>query len=66
MTKRYLKSLQLVNRIEKIRGKNNKNWMDLLRLALKNDHKRTTQILSAIYIHDQKISKLAKKLYKLK
>ena len=40
MTKRYLKSLQLVNRIEKIRGKNNKNWMDLLRLALKNDYKK--------------------------
>ena len=59
------KGLKLVNQIQKIRSKNNKNWMDLLRLALKLDHKSTSKILSEIYKDDQRISKLAKKIYKL-
>jgi len=65
-TARYKKSLKLVNQIQKIRSKNNKNWMDLLRLSLKLDHKSTSKILSQIYKDDQKISGLAKKLYSLK
>ena len=40
--------------------------MDLLRLSLKLDHKTSSKILSQIYKEDQKVSKLAKKLYKLK
>ena len=63
---KYRKSLKLVNQIQKIRSKNNKNWMDLLRLSLKLDHKSTSKILSEIYKDDQKISGLAKKLYSLK
>jgi len=62
---KYRKSLKLVNQIQKIRSKNNKNWMDLLRLALKLDHKSTAKILSEIYKDDQRISKLAEKIYKL-
>ena len=62
---RYNKSLKLVNQIQKIRSKNNKNWMDLLRLSLKLDHKTTSRILSEIYKSDQRISKIAKKIYKL-
>ena len=62
---RYNKSLKLVNRIQKIRSKNNKNWMDLLRLSLKLDHSTTSKILSEIYKSDQRISKIAKKIYKL-
>ena len=56
----------LINQIQNTRKKNNKNWMDLLRLALKLDYKSTAKILSLIYKDDQKISKLAKKLYSLK
>ena len=55
----------IINKIEPIRSKNNINWMDLLRLALKLDHKSTSKILSEIYKDDQRISKLAKKIYKL-
>ena len=62
---RYNKSLKLVNQIQKIRSKNNKNWMDLLRLSLKLDHKKTSKILSEIYKSDQRISGIAKKIYKL-
>ena len=62
----YKKSLKLVNQIQKIRSKNNKNWMDLLRLSLKLDHKATSKILYQIYKDDQKISRLAKKLLSVK
>ena len=62
---KYRKSLKLVNQIQKIRSKNNKNWMDLLRLALKLDLKSTSKILSEIYKDDQRITKLAEKIYKL-
>ena len=61
--KSHKKSLKIVNQIQKIRAKNNKNWMDLLKLSLKLDHKSTSKILSEIYKDDRKISKLAKNLY---
>ena len=35
--KKINQGLKLVNQIQKIRSKNNKNWMDLLRLSLKLD-----------------------------
>lgn len=59
--KKYLK---ILNKIEKIRGKNNKNWMDVLRLSFDLAPKRTAKLLSKIYKDDQRISKLAKKLTK--
>ena len=62
----YKKALKIVDQIQKVRSKNNKNWMDLLRLSLRLDHKTSTKILSEIYKEDQKVSNLAKKLYKLK
>ena len=62
---KIIKGLKLVNQIQKIRSKNNKNWMNLLRLALKLNHKSTSKILSEIYKDDQRISKLAEKIYKL-
>lgn len=61
MTKKN-SSLKLINKIQKIRSKNNVNWMDILRLAFKFDPKTSSKIMSKIYIDDQKISKLVKKL----
>lgn len=66
MNKKYEKSKKIIDQIEKIRGKNNKNWMDLLRLSLKLDHKKTSKILYEIYKYDQKISSLAKKIHTAK
>tara|TARA_Y100000590_G_scaffold58964_1_gene62325 strand:- start:5465 stop:5662 length:198 start_codon:yes stop_codon:yes gene_type:complete len=60
----YKKSIKLVNKIQKIRSKNNKNWMDLLKLSLKLDPKATKKIIMEIYKYDQKISLVAKKLFK--
>ena len=58
--------IKLVNQIQKIRFKNNKNWMDLLKLSLQLDYRKTSKILKDIVADDKKISDLAKKIYKLK
>tara|TARA_B100000401_G_C52419228_1_gene537342 strand:+ start:149 stop:346 length:198 start_codon:yes stop_codon:yes gene_type:complete len=58
------KSLKLLNQIEKIRSKNNKNWMDIMKLAIKLDYKTTSKLIKEIYKHDTQISKLARKIYK--
>ena len=63
MKKNYLK---IVKKVEHARSKNNKNWMDLLRLSLKLDFKSTSKILKDIVSDDKKISDLAKKIYRLK
>tara|TARA_B000000557_G_C20751287_1_gene433086 strand:- start:50 stop:253 length:204 start_codon:yes stop_codon:yes gene_type:complete len=50
--------------IEKTRSKNNKNWMDLLRLSFESNPKKTLEIVSEILKKDEKLIKLAKKLKK--
>ena len=61
MQKNYLK---IINSIEKVRRKNNKNWMDILKLAFLAEPKKTAKIFSKIYKEDKLISKLARKLTK--
>jgi len=61
MSKKYE---DIINTIEKIRGKNNANWMDILRLAFKSDPKKSSIIMSQIYKDDARIGKLVKKLTK--
>jgi len=57
--------LKIVNQIQNIRSKNNKNWMDLLRLSLRIDFDSTSKILKEICKDDKRISNLAQKIYKL-
>ena len=57
--------LKIVNQIQNIRSKNNKNWMDLLRLSLKIDFDSTSKILKEICKDDKRISNLAQKIFKL-
>ena len=64
--KKIEKSLKLINQIQNIRTKNNKNWMDLVKLSLSLDFNKTSKILSEIYKYDNKIGKITKKIYKLK
>ena len=59
------KGLKIVNQIQNIRSKNNKNWMDLLRLSLRIDFDSTSKILKEICKDDKRISNLAQKIYKL-
>ena len=65
MTKKYKYYLKIINKIEKIRSKNNVNWMNILRLGFKHDPKAASKIMYNIYIDDQRISKLVKELYKI-
>ena len=58
------KDLNIFNKIEKVRSRNNKNWMDLLKLSYEYAPKKTLKILSKIIIKDQTLVKLAKKLKK--
>ena len=55
---------KIITKIQKIRSKNNINWMDKLRLAFKNDPKGASQILRKINSDDKKISSLVKELSK--
>ncbi len=61
MKKNYNK---IINQIQKIRSKNNVNWMNILRLAFKLDPKSASKIMNKINYDDKKISNLLKKLSK--
>ena len=63
--KKIKQGIKLVNQIQKIRSKNNKNWMDLLRLSLKLDFDLTSKILREICKDDKRISNLAQKIHRL-
>lgn len=56
--------LEIINEIEKIRSKNNVNWMDILRLAFKHAPREARKIISNINADDNKISELLMKLSK--
>jgi hypothetical protein len=51
-----------INNIQKIRSKNNQNWMDLLRLAYELDPKRASKILKSISKNDVTVNDLLKNL----
>lgn len=56
---------KLFSEIEIIRSKNNKNWMDLLKLSYEVRPKETMKIVNQILNKDEKLVSLAKKLNKL-
>jgi len=62
--KKIEEGLKLINQIQSIRTKNNKNWMDLLRLSFKHNPQQAKKILKGIFVQDKKVSKLVKDLLK--
>ena len=58
------KSLKIIKEIEIIRSKNNKNWMNILRLAFKLDPITAKKITKKINYNDKKISILLNKISK--
>ena len=54
--------LKIIDQIEKIRTKNNVNWMDLLRLAFKTSPEEAKRLMKRIDHEDTRISDLIKKL----
>ena len=59
MKKNYI---EIINKIQKIRSKNNVNWMNILKLAFKLDPKNAAKIMKKINYDDKKISNLLNKL----
>ena len=54
--------LEIINKIEEIRSKNNINWMNVLRLAFKYAPDEAREIVSKINVDDNRIGELLKKL----
>tara|TARA_Y100001958_G_C20655708_1_gene181687 strand:- start:107 stop:295 length:189 start_codon:yes stop_codon:yes gene_type:complete len=52
----------LINKITDARKKNNINWMNLLKVAIKHAPKQSKKILKNINQQDKKISKLLKQI----
>ena len=52
----------IINKIQKIRSKNNVSWMQILKIAFKHSPDETAKVLSKIYLDDKRINILAKKL----
>ncbi len=61
MKKNYNK---IINQIQKVRSKNNVNWMNILKLAFKHSPQEASKIMKRISYDDKKIFKLLNKLAK--
>ena len=59
-----MNDLEIIDEIQKIRSKNNVNWMDILRVAFKHAPKETRKLIMKVNDHDSEISKLVEQLYK--
>ena len=57
---------QIINKIQLLRKKNNINWMDILRLAMKHAPNETKKILKNINNYDKKISNEVSSITRLK
>lgn len=58
-TNQYLK---IIDKIEKTRTVNNINWMNILRIAIVSNPKKTITVMKKINSKDKKISYLLNKL----
>lgn len=58
------KDQKIIDLIENVRKDNNKNWMNLLRIAINKSPVESKKVLNKININDKKISKLFTKLSK--
>lgn len=53
---------KLIDKIEVIRSENNKNWMDVLRLAFKYAPEEASILLKEIYSKDKKINEIVEEM----
>ena len=54
--------LKVIDEIEKIRTRNNVNWMDVLRLAFIHAPEKAKELMRKIDTEDNRVSDLVKKL----
>ena len=59
------KTNKIFDKIENVRKKNNKNWMNILRVAYDSNPKKTILILNNILSKDTQLIKLASQLKKI-
>ena len=57
---------KIIKQIEIVRRKNNIQWMNILRIAIKNSPKETKIVIKKINENDKAISHLVGKLAKIK
>ena len=62
--KNVQKYLKIIDEIEKVRSRNNVNWMDILRLAFTHAPDEAKELMRKINVSDDEISALLKKLLK--
>tara|TARA_Y100000768_G_C23555502_1_gene485698 strand:+ start:355 stop:564 length:210 start_codon:yes stop_codon:yes gene_type:complete len=60
--KKIKKYIDVINKIQKTRSKNNVNWMNILKIAIKNSPNETIRTMKKINTNDNRISNLFKKL----
>ena len=53
---------EIIDQIEKIRAKNNVNWMDILRLGFTYEPNEARKLISKVNESDMEISQLLKEL----
>ena len=56
--------LEIIDAVEEVRTKNNKNWMDILRISFKHAPEEARPVLAEINKSDGKINQLLDKLAK--
>ena len=62
MEKKKRIDLDIINKVEQIRSKNNVNWMDILRLAFQHAPDEARKLMGRVNEYDQRISDLLKEL----
>jgi len=55
-------NLQIIKLIEEARNNNNKNWMNLLRIAIESNPNESKKVLKSINVNDKKISSLLSRI----
>lgn len=61
-TLKEMTDLEIIDAVEAVRTKNNKNWMDILRIAFKHSPEEARPVLAEINKSDGEISRLLDKL----
>lgn len=54
--------LEIINEIQNVRGKNNVNWMDILRIAFTHAPEETREVFKRITHDDNLINQLSTQL----
>jgi predicted transcriptional regulator len=57
---------KIIKKIENVRKKNNVQWMNILRIAIKSSPKETKKVINKINTNDKIISQLVSKLSGIK